>query len=92
MYLLARLVSHATPLGLVLAAAKYVSDEALPAEKTSRGWSQLVLGKVAGEGAGHSKACLDQWPTSPDPVAVAAVDELVRATGEAALWGVLPRG
>lgn len=87
--LLSRLISETAPFGLILAAAEDVPDEALPTEEGLRSGGQAGAGRAVGEG---SEGCLDQREAPTNPVAIAPVDKLVRATGEAALWGVLAGG
>jgi len=85
----AGLVAQAAPLGLVLAAAQDVPQKPLATEEGSLARRRLGTGGLGRGGA--LQAGFDQRPAAADPVAVAAVDELVGATGEAALGGVLAR-
>jgi hypothetical protein len=83
LHLLARFVAQSTAFGLVLAAAEDVPDQPLPAE-------QALFCRREWIAAAAVEACLDQGEATADPVAVAAVNELVGAPGEAALGCVLP--
>lgn len=89
-YSLAGLVSQPASSALVLAAAEDVPDQALAVEERFGRPREpgLVGGAVVVEG---TEARLDQREAAADPVAVAAVDELVGAAGEAGFRGVLAR-
>ena len=85
------LIPQAAPLRLLLAASHDVPDQPLPAvEALPRDGRRA--GPVAPARPRPAQGRLDQRPAPAHPVAVAPVDELVRAPGEAALRGVLPRG
>lgn len=88
---LPRLIPQTAPLRLLLAASHNVPDQSLPAVQALLRGGRRV-GPLAPAPAWPAQGGLDQRPAPPDPVAVAPVDELVCAAGEAALGGVLPRG
>ena len=75
-YLLARLITQTASSALVLAAAEDVSDQALAAEE--RLWSRGEAMGGSGAVVEGPQAGFDQGKTPADPVAVAAIDELVR--------------
>ena len=100
-YSLAGLVSQTASSALVLAAAEDVPDQTLAVEeRLGRRWESWFArlggdaGIVAGRGGvvERTEAGLDQGEAAADPVAVAAVDALVGAAGEAGFRGVLARG
>lgn len=94
-------IAQTAPFGLVLAAAEDIPDQAFPAEQALFCWRQTAARFGAGGCRGRHvvvptpttpvEAGLDQREAPADPVAVAAVDQLVGAPGEAALGRVLPR-
>ena len=89
-YVLARLITQTASFALVLAAAEDVPDQALAAEeRLGRQWEAMGGSGAVVEGP---EASFDQGEASADPVAVAAVDELVGAAGEAAFRCILPGG
>lgn len=87
--LLARLVPQPPAFRHVLAAAQDIPRQALATVQA--GLPGGLLGDLGVRPARPAQAGLDEGPAPADPVAVAAVDELVGAAREAALGGVLAR-
>jgi len=85
-YSLAGLVSQPPAFRQVLAAAEDVPYQSIPAEQAVVG---LHWCAVCSRGRGPVQGRLDQGPAPANPVAIAPVDQLVGAAGEAALWCVL---
>ena len=103
--LLAWLVPHAPACRVILPAGHDVPDQALAVVKTQKLRGGLVLGPgslgrlrctssspFSPSSACPSQAGLDQRPACTHPVAVAAINDLVRATREPAFRCVLARG
>ena len=82
---LSRLIPQTAPLRLLLAASHDVPDQPLTAVK-----ALPRDGPLAPAPSRPGQGRLDQRPAPAHPVTVAPVDELVRAAGEAAFWGILP--
>lgn len=87
---LARLIPHASPFAEVLTATHDVPNQAIPAEETA---VCCLRGRRLGREPllRAAEAGLNKGPASADPMAVAAVNELVSAARKAALRRVLTR-
>lgn len=82
---LSRLITE--PSHWSLAATENVSVQSIAAEETADGlWGSTRWLGLAVQGR------LQQRPASTDPVAVAAINELIGTTREATLWSVLTSG
>jgi hypothetical protein len=86
-------VPEPAALGRVLAAAEDVTDHTFSAEQAMIAclFHRRIIVYVLSFGSllRAAQAGLDQGPASTDPVAVASVNKFIRATREAAFWGVL---
>jgi hypothetical protein len=98
----ARLIPQSSPLTPILATAHDIPDQPLAAVQAAHGrrWRERhgtilcfispLCRQPEDLHARPVQARLYQRPAAPDPMAVAAVDELVGASGEATLGCVLP--
>lgn len=87
---LIRLIPQSTPLRLVLATGEDIPNQTLPAVQALGRRGQTVVLLVTRAGRVETKTCLDKGETSADPVAIAAVNQLVGASREPTLGCVLP--
>lgn len=86
----AGLVPETATFGPVLTATQDVSNQALTTVKTALMGSEARLARLILELNRAFQYSVDQGPTPTDPMAVAAVDELICAATEPTLRSVLP--